>query len=256
MHARTRATAFMLASDRVTPHVVARDEQRATVLFTQLGEPRAHPSRDVGVERGGRFVEHEQARAVQGRAHDPDQRPLARRELGAHRSREMRDAEPLEPGIDLRVGVGDPVEASVEPEVLTHAQALGQRQVARRETDLGRGAAAIAVHAKTADLDRAGVGRDHTEDHQERRRLAGAVGTEQPNPLARVHQQVDAIDGAGALVVLHEAACIQDHVTHADDPRRPEPRTPVSFTGWRWLRRASRSTGQATRLRPVSAARS
>ena len=77
-------------------HVVAGDEQRGAFFGAQPLQTGAHAARDVGIERGGRLVEHEQLRVVQRRLHDADERALPRRELVAHRGAEMRHPEPLE----------------------------------------------------------------------------------------------------------------------------------------------------------------
>ena len=111
--------------------------------LAELAQPGAHALRDVGVERRGRLVEHEQPRPVQRRAHDADERPLPGRQLGAHRVGEVLDAEALEPVVDRAVRIGDAVELAVELQVLAHAHALGEREVAGREPDVlgGRGCA-------------------------------------------------------------------------------------------------------------------
>ena len=73
---------------------------------------------------------------MQGRPHDADERALTRRQLGAHRVGKMRDPEPFETRVDLRVRIRDAVEAAIEPQVLAHAQSFRERQVAGGEPDL------------------------------------------------------------------------------------------------------------------------
>ena len=114
-------------------HVVTRHQQRGAVAVAEVEQTGAHALRDVGVERRGRLVEHEQARPVQRGAHDADERALPRRQLGSHRAGEVGDAEAFETLVDERVRIGDAVELSVEAQVLAHAHALGEREVARRE---------------------------------------------------------------------------------------------------------------------------
>ena len=99
-------------------HVVTRHEQRGALVGGDLDQALAHPQRHIGIERRGRLVEHEQAGPMQRRAHDADQRPLPRRQLGAHRVGEVRDPEALEPFLDARTGIGEPVELAVEAQVL------------------------------------------------------------------------------------------------------------------------------------------
>ena len=53
-------------------HVVARHQQRGAFVVAELEQTGAHALRDVGVERRGRLVEHEQPRPVQRGADDAD----------------------------------------------------------------------------------------------------------------------------------------------------------------------------------------
>ena len=64
-------------------HVVRRDEQRRALVGVELEQAGADPVGDVGVERGGGLVEHEQPGLVQRRLDDADERALARRQLHA-----------------------------------------------------------------------------------------------------------------------------------------------------------------------------
>ena len=58
-----------------------------------------------------------------------------------------------------RVGrVGDPVELPVELEVLAHAHALGEREVAGRESDVRSRLAALPIERVPADRHRPGIG--------------------------------------------------------------------------------------------------
>ena len=70
---------------------------------------------------------------------------------------------------------------------------------------------AAAIHGPLGDVDAvehyaAGVGIDHAAGHAEAGRLAGAVGAEQPDDLARIDLEIDAIDDATASVSFHQAA--------------------------------------------------
>jgi hypothetical protein len=141
-----------------------------------------------------------------GSSYDPDQRALSRRELGAHGLGEVRDAEALEPFLDTRGGIGQAVQLAVQLQVFAHAHALRERQVARRESDaLGR-LAALVREIQPTDRDFTCVGTHDAEDHQQRRRLARAVGAEQRDALPRSDDDVDAVDRARPPVVLHQAA--------------------------------------------------
>ena len=122
----------------------------------------------------------------------------------------MRDREPLEPELDRRLRLLDAVQAAEQLEELLDPQPLGQREVARGEADLFHRLAPLLGQAPPDDLDLALVGRDHAEQHQERRRLARAVRAQERDALTRVDLEVDAVDGADALVLLDETRRTQD----------------------------------------------
>ena len=108
-------------------------------------------------------------------------------------------------------GFRDAVELPVEAQVLADTHALGERQVAGREPDALRGPAALVREVESADRHRTLVGRDDTEDHEQRRGLARAVRAEERDPLAGVHDEVDTVDRPVAAVVLDEAASFEHH---------------------------------------------
>jgi hypothetical protein len=116
------------------------------------------------------------------------------------------DAEALEPSLDRRAGVGEPVQPAEEVQELDHPQPLRQGEVTGREADVSGGLAAVAGQAVLHDLDPAGVGGHHAEQHQQGGGLAGAVGAEERDALAGRDREVEAVDGADPLVLLHQAA--------------------------------------------------
>ena len=69
-------------------------------------------------------------------------------------------------------GSAMPYRRPEQREELLDPEALGQRQVAGREADLLHRGAALAREPVADDLDVAGVGGDHAEQHHQRRRLA------------------------------------------------------------------------------------
>src|SRR5205823_1217309 len=76
-------------------------------------------------------------------------------------------------------------------EVLLHGEVAVERVVLRAHAD-------VALHARqvvrTLDADLTRVGTKKAVEHPERRRLARAIGTEEPEHFARVAGEVDAID--------------------------------------------------------------
>ena len=104
----------------------------------QVEQAGADPVGDVGVERGGGLVEHEQPGPVQRRLDDADQRALARRELHAGAVGEVPDPEPIEAGVD---GVGGGRDRRARrsrrrSRASRTREPVGERQVAGDEADL------------------------------------------------------------------------------------------------------------------------
>jgi hypothetical protein len=143
---------------------------------------------------------------VHGRLHDADQGLLAAGQLGAHGLAEVGDAEPLQPGRRRGARVGQAVQLAVHAQVLVHPQPLGQGKVPGREPDLLHGRDPAAGQAMAADGDRALVGLHHTEAHEQGGRLAGAVGTQQRDPLALADAEIDPVDGTAPAILLDQAA--------------------------------------------------
>jgi len=139
-----------------------------------------------------------------------DQRPLARRQLVAHGVGEVRDAKALEPELHRRLGVVQAVQLTEQTQELHHPQPLRQREVAGGEADLGGSLAALTGEAMPDDLDPARVGGHDPEQHEQGRRLSSAVGPEERDALPRLDGEVEAVDGADALVLLHQPVGAQN----------------------------------------------
>ena len=105
-------------------------------------------------------------------------------------------------------------------EELPHPEALGEGQVAGGEADLGHGLAPLLRQGVARHAHPARVGEDGAQHHQQRRGLAGAVGPEEADPLARADDQIDPVDGADALEVLDELIGVQDRVHASHSGRR------------------------------------
>jgi hypothetical protein len=78
----------------------------------------------------------------------------------------------------------------VEAHVVEHG---ADRPAGRRQVDVGR-----AVDGRPA-----GVGAGEAQQHPQGRRLAGAVGPEEPGHLAGRRAEADAVDRRGPAVALH-----------------------------------------------------
>ena len=139
-------------------HVVTRHQQRGAVAIAEVEQtPRTRcatsgSSDAVGSSSTSRRGRCNVARTMPMSVRCPDDSsvPIALGQIG--------DAETFETLVDERVRIGDAVELAVEPQVLAHAHALGERQVSGRETDALRGLAALVREVETADRHRTLVG--------------------------------------------------------------------------------------------------
>ena len=91
-------------------------------------------------------------------------------------------------------------------DVLLDRQAAEDRGLLRQVTDA---LARARVHRQIGDIfavedDAPRVGRRQPDRHVERRRLAGAVGPEQPDDFTRLHLEADAADNRAAAVRFRE----------------------------------------------------
>ncbi len=198
-------------------HVVARDEQRRAVVGGDLEQAGAHSVGDVGVEAGGRLVEHQELGVVEDRLHDPDEGALTRRQLHAHAVGQVGDLEALEPLLDRGLA-GLPahaVEAGEDRQGFAHPQPVRKGEVAGDEADLAHRRRAALGEGVPHDGDRAGVRGDGAEEHQERGGLAGSVGAEQGHALARADGEVHPVHGAHLRKGLHETVGFE-HVPHRE----------------------------------------
>jgi hypothetical protein len=161
---------------------VGRHEEGGAFGGAQLEQAGPHPIGDVGVERRRRLVEDEQPGLVQRRLDDADQGSLARAQLEAEAIGEITDPEPSEAGVDGLGGglTGEPVQAGEDRQRFPDAEAVGEREVAGDEPDLLHGRGPAARQPVAQDVDRPRIGRDRSEEHQERRRLARAVRASSP----------------------------------------------------------------------------
>src|SRR5436190_420180 len=160
-------------------------------------------------------------------ADDAEQRPLPGGELRTHRATHIRDAKPFQSLRDALAWIGNAVQLRIQREVFGHAQPLGEWEIPRREPDLLRGRAPVMRKVVPADRHVAGVGFHRAEDHEQCRGLARAVRPEQRDSLAGADNEIDAVDGTRAPIILHERACFQNgvawHARTVPFAKMPEP---------------------------------
>ena len=154
-------------------------------------------ARRFRIEADHRLVDHDHFRAMHKRARD-DQllahamavalhelvRPLLEVEQREQLSRSV---------LDLRSVLV--VESRDELEELRARQLFVDERAVGNEPELALRGDRIVDDIDAADVDGAARRPSNSGDHPQRRRLAGAIGTEEAEQLALRHFQVDAVDG-------------------------------------------------------------
>ena len=100
-----------------------------------------------------------------------------------------------QPLLDLRLR--EPVEAALEAQQLDAALGGVERRFLERDADAQPHVDGLAGDVEAGDLGPPGGRQEQRAQHVHERRLARAVGTEEAVDLARLHLEVDAVDGAG-----------------------------------------------------------
>jgi hypothetical protein len=113
---------------------------------------------------------------------------------------------------------------------LAHRQLEVERVLLRDRAEARPDVRAVGggIEAQDPEL-AAGHGGD-ARDHPHRRRLARAVRAEEPERLARLDPEVDAVDRDEVVEPLQEPAPLDHRLTgHSDRRYRPEPGRPPGF---------------------------
>ncbi len=209
---------------------VGRDDGRKTVRDHERGarvahflEARLDLALGLGVERGGRLVEHQDARALQDHARDRDALLLAAREFQAA----LADRAPVAVGqrgdeiVDARAPrrLGDLVLAGAGAAIadVVADRIVEQHRVLRHDAD-GAAQAVLAHVAQILAVDADGAAIDVVEAEQQPRdgRFAGAARAHDRDRVARRHAKAQIVqDGAAAVVgeadmVEHDFAARHD----------------------------------------------
>ncbi len=192
-------------------HEVRRQQDRLA-LAQQALQAFPHQVARLRIESRRRLVEEQQVGVVDQRARQAEP-PL-------HAARQL-----ARPGTGLRLQRGELEQAR---DALLHhrarqaevapvdEQVLGAGEVGVEAVELGDDAdarlgLAHALRDRQAErLDRAGVGRDQTERHAQRRRLAGAVGADHAEALAGLDVQRQVVDGDAGAERLAKAVDAED----------------------------------------------
>ena len=205
-------------------HVVGgQHEGRAALLEPEQPVPQHVPG--LRVQAGGRLVEHEHTRGVDQRACDGQPALHAAGQvidLGTGLLLELGEGEQLVRPLRAR-RAGDAEVAAVHDEVVPDPQLGVEVVLLRDHSELGTDlrAVRVGVEAQHAEGPRRPGG--HRPDHAHRRRLACAVGSEQPERLAWRDLQVDAVDRDEVAVALGQVAGGDDGGWHDREGYRPVP---------------------------------
>ena len=196
--------------------VVGREEDGAAALGESLHRlPETAPGLDVH-GRGG-LVEDEQPGIADQRHREAESLRLA---AGEAVDPAPLDAPELGDLDDLIEREGSGVEAPRHAEQLDHLDAGHHPAVLEHRADQAASGGGPRLGAEHADA--AGVRRHETEEHRDRRRLAGAVRSEQGERLAALHGEAQAVDGE------HRSEAAAHRVEHhclggrPRSPARPE----------------------------------
>jgi hypothetical protein len=178
-------------------------EQHRHALIGQLAHQRGDTARAAGIKAARRLVQQEQARGAQQRGGDAQ--ALAHpRGVAAHPARAAIGQ------ADARQHVVDEARGHVAVELGQQREVDATRQVGiearllHEAGDVVERRRARAAEGTSQQRDRARVGRDQPEQQPQQRRLAGAVGPQQPVNLAGLHDQVQVVHGRRRLEALDQ----------------------------------------------------
>ena len=206
-------------------HVVGA-EQHGQPAGGQPLDQRPHVADAGGVEAVGGLVEHQQPGLAQQAGRDAEALAHAvgvAADLAVGPVGQVDDLQDLleQPGPDAAVEEREALEVLPAGQVGVEAGALDEAGDAVQHADAGVGPGLVE------DPDRAGVGPDQAEEHPQERRLAGAVGPEDPVDLARGHADGDVVDGADRPEGLGHAHGVDGQwLCHAADGRSPTVKRP------------------------------
>ena len=196
-------------------HVVRRD-QHGHALGGELVDLAPELAPRLGIDAGGRLVEQQQLglRQDAGAERQP-LLPAARQRAGQLLLAAVQ-SEPLDGAARLADGIGQPVHARHELQVLLDREVLIQTEALRHVTDVALDLLVVGADVEAQRPAASAVGREQPAQHAQRGGLARAVGTEEAVDLAALdlHRQIahdhPAVEGLGqALDVDHHLAVVR-----------------------------------------------
>jgi aspartate/methionine/tyrosine aminotransferase len=191
-------------------HVVAGPEHAAVAGVDQRRDAGADVPGGRGIDRSRRLVQQQEPRAVQHRFRQLQPGLLAGRE---HPGLGLAIAGQVELGeqrLDPFAQVRDDVDHAEDAQVLLDREVARQRRVDGREVGPLERPAAVDSEVDAVDLDPPGGGREHAEDHVDRRGLAGAVWSEEADDLAGLDREAEVAHRLKRTERLAEVLDLQD----------------------------------------------
>ena len=107
---------------------------------------------------------------------------------------------------------GDAVQAGVEQEIAGHGELEIEGRLLKHDAEPRQRRHRVAPHVVAHDGDVAGIRDEQAGQELEQRRLAGAIGAEERDELARECSETDPVDRADRAVAL-------DHLVEAERRR-------------------------------------
>ena len=181
-------------------------EDRDRLTGLELADVAPDVAAGLGIEPDGGLVEEQHPRRVEQPARDL--------EPALHAARVRLDDAPAslpqpdhvehlpQACADLRPR--DPVQLGVEAQVLLGGEVVVESRVLEDQADVASHLGALGDDVEARHLGAAGGRPDQGAQHRDRRRLAGAVGTQEPEGLARRHREAHLAHRVELAVALGE----------------------------------------------------
>ena len=159
-----------------------------------------------GIEAGRRLVENQDVRVVDDGLREADALPVSFGQLGALTVRHVGDARALHHLLDASrpLAGGHAFDLGDEPEILEDAHVGVERRRLRQVAGAALGLDRLVEDVEPGDNGFAFGGRHVAGQDAHRRRLAGAVGSEEPENLAALDPEADVVDRGDAAVAFRE----------------------------------------------------
>ncbi len=211
---------------------MARHENGDALLAGQPAQQRAEVLDACRVEAVGGLVEDEEPRLAEERQRQ--RQPLAHAErVGAHEAVGVGgQLDEAQQNVDAGGGRGEQAAGDLEVfaagEVAVERRALDERADAAERTAVARG------ERLAEDLHRAAARPQQAQQQADRRRLAGAVGTEEAVDGAGRHREVQLVDAVAAREALAQSVGldgVQGGILASKKRRPPGMITPVDADG-------------------------